>query len=84
VRIWAGYSYDREYDSLRSYMPFSDKHPNLLRVKHVGTGDGFFYYTMPIADDKTRQGIRSRDLRTQDLGRSHAGTGSCAAGQEGD
>ncbi len=46
-----GYSYEREYDSLRSYMPFSDKHPNLLCVRHVGTGDGFFYYTMPIADD---------------------------------
>lgn len=45
--------YEREYNSLCSYRPLSGKHPNLLTILHIGKDEdnGFFYYTMPLADD---------------------------------
>ncbi len=45
--------YDREYNSLCSYRPLSGKHPNLLTILHIGLDEdnGFFYYTMPLADN---------------------------------
>ncbi len=46
------YKYEREYASIRAHRPISGLHPHLLQILHVGMGDGFFYYTMPLADSK--------------------------------
>lgn len=45
------HAFDREYKSLEEYSALAGKPPSLLQILHVGTGDGFFYYTMPLADD---------------------------------
>ena len=45
------YRYEREYASICTYRPISDRHPNLLKIPHIGKGEGFFYYTMPLADN---------------------------------
>ncbi len=44
--------YNREFNGIKRYMPFSDKHPGLLRVSFVSEPDptGFFYYVMELGD----------------------------------
>ena len=41
----------RELEGLRNYMQVSGKHPNLLRIFHVGKDDNGIYYTMEAADN---------------------------------
>ena len=42
---------DRELSGLRNYMNVAGKHPNLLKIYHIGEYDGGFYYTMEAADN---------------------------------
>ena len=41
----------REFDGLRTFEPISRNHPGFVNIYHVGRGEGFFYYTMELADD---------------------------------
>jgi formylglycine-generating enzyme required for sulfatase activity/serine/threonine protein kinase len=41
----------REFDGIRSFEPISRHHAGFVNIYHVGQGDGFFYYTMELADD---------------------------------
>ena len=47
---------DRELEGLRNYMQVSGKHPNLLKVLHIGEIEDGFYYIMEAADDCGRDG----------------------------
>ena len=51
AEVGDNYRYEREYASICTHRPISGRHPNLLQILHVGKGEGFFYYTMPLADD---------------------------------
>ncbi len=42
---------ERELEGLRNYMQVSGKHPNLLRIFHIGRTEGGIYYTMEAADN---------------------------------
>ncbi len=44
--------YDREFHGLQTYMPISDRHLELLQVKHVRRFDkqGYFFYVMELGD----------------------------------
>jgi len=44
-----GKNFDRELKGLRQYQQIC-RRTDLLQIYHVGTGDGFFYYTMDAAD----------------------------------
>jgi serine/threonine protein kinase len=45
--------YRVELDGLRVYRQCAGNHPGLVEIKHVGEGEGFYYYVMPLADDVT-------------------------------
>lgn len=45
--------YDREFSGIQKYETISRRHPGLLDVLHVGKGDSYFYYVMPLADSLT-------------------------------
>ena len=47
----SGLCSDRELAGLRNYMRISGKHPNLLRISHIGETDHCFYYIMEAADN---------------------------------
>lgn len=42
--------YEREVNAIRQYEHLRHNHGGLLRILHVGMGDGFYYYVMPLAD----------------------------------
>ncbi|MBM4028577.1 MAG: serine/threonine protein kinase [Planctomycetes bacterium] len=46
--------YDREFEAIQKYEQLARRHPALLDVKHVGKGEGMFYYVMPLADPVDR------------------------------
>jgi hypothetical protein len=48
-----------ELDGVRLYRQCAGDHPSLVAIKHVGEGDGFYYYVMPLADD-VREGTLSQ------------------------
>jgi glucan 1,3-beta-glucosidase len=45
------YAFNREFSALTSYRPIADGHIGVLKILHIGQGDEFFYYTMPLADN---------------------------------
>jgi tetratricopeptide (TPR) repeat protein len=47
-----------ELDGVKLYRQSASDHPSLVAIKHVGEGDGFYYYVMPLADD-VREGTLS-------------------------
>ena len=49
--VSAPHNSDRELTGLRNYMQVSGKHPNLLKVFHIGETEDGFYYIMEAADD---------------------------------
>jgi hypothetical protein len=51
-------SHQSELDGVRLYRQSASDHPSLVAIKHVGEGDGFYYYVMPLADD-VREGTLS-------------------------
>jgi hypothetical protein len=65
--------YDREYNGVTRYMPFSDKHPGLLPVKYVSPKNaaGYFYYVMELGDSlqagwqRNPSTYKPRDLVTE-------------------
>lgn len=46
-------SFQREFDGMSGFEPFSREHPGFVDVLHVGrdVNDAFFYYIMELADD---------------------------------
>jgi serine/threonine protein kinase len=52
-------SHQSELDGVRLYRQCASDHPSLVAIKHVGEGDGFYYYVMPLADD-VREGTLSQ------------------------
>jgi tetratricopeptide (TPR) repeat protein len=52
-------SHQSELDGVRLYRQSASDHPSLVAIKHVGEGDGFYYYVMPLADD-VREGTLSQ------------------------
>lgn len=61
--------YDREFNGVSRYQPFSDQHPGLLRVHFVSEKlPGYFYYIMELGDavdpdwDGSPASYRPRDL----------------------
>jgi hypothetical protein len=40
-----------ELAGLRVYRQCAGDHPGLVPIKHIGEGEGFYYYVMPLADD---------------------------------
>jgi CHASE2 domain-containing sensor protein len=44
--------YEREFNGIQKYRPFSDQHPGLLRVDFVSPKNkaGYFYYVMELGD----------------------------------
>lgn len=48
-------TFNREFEGIASYEPVSLEHPGLVDVLHVGRrdADGFFYYVMELADDRS-------------------------------
>ena len=47
---------ERELSGLRNYMQVSGRHPNLLKIFHIGNLGGYFYYTMEAADNLEESG----------------------------
>lgn len=47
-------AYEREFEGLRRFHPFSHKHKGWVNILHVGRNDiaGFFYYVMELGDDQ--------------------------------
>jgi serine/threonine protein kinase/Flp pilus assembly protein TadD len=45
--------FEREFDGIRHFEPFSRSHPSQLSILHVGKneGAGYFYYVMELADE---------------------------------
>ena len=43
----------KEFQGLKTYLPISRSHPNLITILHVGISDdnSYYYYTMEIADN---------------------------------
>jgi tetratricopeptide (TPR) repeat protein len=52
-------SHQSELDGVRLYRQCAGDHPSLVAIKHVGEGEGFYYYVMPLADD-VREGTLSQ------------------------
>jgi hypothetical protein len=42
--------YERELNAIKNYETLSRGHPALLKILHVGTGEDYYYYVMPLAD----------------------------------
>jgi serine/threonine protein kinase len=42
--------YEREVKAIQQYENIRHNHPGLLKILHVGMGEGFYYYVMPLAD----------------------------------
>lgn len=42
-----------ELEGVRLYKTRARNHDGLVPIEHVGSGDGFFYYVMPLADNAT-------------------------------
>ncbi|OQA29081.1 MAG: Serine/threonine-protein kinase PrkC [Chloroflexi bacterium ADurb.Bin344] len=51
----AGKNYERELNGLREYRTHVPTHPHLLQIYHIGEADGYFYYTMELADNLSRE-----------------------------
>ena len=55
-RFQSSKPYDREFYGIKKYEPVSRQHEELIDILEVGRNDedGFFYYTMELADDRDR------------------------------
>ena len=53
---------ETELEGVRVYKSRARDHAGLVPIEHVGTGDGFYYYVMPLADNaNASQGLQSPD-----------------------
>ena len=55
-RFLSSKPYDREYYGIKKYEPVSRRHDELIDILQVGRDEsaGYFYYTMELADDRSR------------------------------
>src|SRR6266545_471901 len=58
--------FEREFEGIKRFEPISRSDPSQVAILHVGSGEGFFYYVMELADDaesekeKRGQGERAK------------------------
>jgi serine/threonine protein kinase len=45
--------FQREFEGIQRFERISRQHPSQLALFHVGRGDGYFYYVMELADNRT-------------------------------
>lgn len=65
--------YEREFDGLKRFEPVSKSHPSQIGISYIGrdAADGFFYYAMELADDRTSgqhivpENYRPKTLRSE-------------------
>lgn len=75
-------TFQREFEGMAKFEPFSREHPGFVDILHVGRDEGghFFYYVMEAGRRPSRRRAdRSRPLRSQDA-EDRAGPPLAAAG----